>query len=149
MESKQVRIDHGLTLRTITDGDMGFLYSCLAQRGPEVHVSSSGQLPSWIAHCRHWLSPIYAEKYIIMLDDLPAGYCYLSTNNEVGIHLIKECQHHGIGPKVVRHLCRTHPGVKLYANISPFNTRSQRMFEKLGWRELQRTYTFTQPNGEG
>ena len=140
------RIDQSLTLRTITPADYGYLYSVLAQRTPDVYISSGVQLPSWQDHVSHWDSTPYAESYIVMLDDQPAGYCYLSRQNEIGLHLL--IRGRGIGPAVIRHLCRSHPGVRLYANVSPVNTRAQQVFERLGWRELQRTYAFTQPNGD-
>lgn len=148
MGVETIRVDSKLTLRRVTPEDYGFLFSVLAQRTSDVYISSGVKLPSWQHHVLHWGSGAYAEAYIIMLDDLPAGYCYLSRNNEIGIHLIEVCQGHGIGPAIVRHLCRSHPGKALYANVSPYNIRSQRMFEKMGWQLVQQTYRFKQPNGE-
>ena len=148
MGVETIRVDSHLTLRTITPEDYGFLYSVLALRTSDVYISSGVKLPTWRAHVAHWESDIYAEAWIIMLDDLPAGYCYLSKGGEIGIHLIEICQGHGIGPAVVRHLCRSYPGRVLLANVSPYNIRSQRMFEKLGWSEVQKTYRFRQPNGD-
>ena len=148
VEDKITRVDGKLTLRAITKDDYGYLYSLLAQRTSDVYISSGRKLPTWRAHVAHWGSGLYAEAYIIMLEDLPAGYCYVSKGNEIGIHMMDQCQGHGIGPVVIRHLCRTHPGITLYANVSPYNIRSQQMFEKMGWVLLQQTYKFKQPNGD-
>ena len=85
---------------------------------------------------------------MISLDDLPAGYCYISKGNEIGIHLLELCQGKRIGPTIIRHLVRTHPGERLFANIAPHNIRSQRMFESLGFKQIQMTYMLECPNGD-
>lgn len=137
-----------MILRPVAESDMGFLYQLLARRDRRVSISHVS-LPTWTEHCEFWRREPYAAAWIIELDgDTTAGYVYLSRQNEIGIHLARECQGEGIGPEVIRHITRSHPGKTFYANVSPYNTHSQHMFEGLGWRIVQMTYAFTSPNGD-
>ena len=118
---------------------MGFLYQLLAQR-PSYTSISHGIMPSWEQHCEFWTRPLYREQAIIMLDEKQAGYYYISKQNELGIHLVRACRGHGIGPAVIKHLVRKYEGETLLANVAPCNECSQRLFEGMGWQLIQQTY---------
>lgn len=135
-----------LTIRAVGDSDMGFLYELLARRSKDIDISHKA-MPTWSEHVRFWRREPYAVALIIELDGTPVGHCYVSRQNEIGIHLAPEACGNGIGPAVVRHITHSHPGVTFYANVSPYNVRSQRMFERRGWRQVQMTYAYTWPNG--
>lgn len=143
-----VRVSAELTLRHIDPyTDCGYLYCLLAQRTPDVNISHR-DLPSWDEHCKFWQSAPYAEMCIIQYEGKDCGYVYLTKNNEIGIFVDKQYQNKRIGRTVIRHIIRTHPGEVLLANVSPYNLRSQHMFERLGFTYIQKTYRLKAQNGD-
>jgi RimJ/RimL family protein N-acetyltransferase len=128
-------------LRSATSDDLKYLYDIMQQRMAEPQCNiSHRKMPTWDEHVRFYMCRPYHAWYIVLVDDIKAGTCYLTEKNEIGIHLIPEYRGKGLGGQIVNELIRLYPRKQYLANISPDNEFSQRMFEKLGFKLIQYTY---------
>jgi RimJ/RimL family protein N-acetyltransferase len=63
------------------------------------------------------------------------------AGNEIGIFILRECQGHGYGPRAIKLLMEKHGNIRYLANIAPTNEISIKMFEGLGFKLVQHTYS--------
>lgn len=119
---------------------LDILYRLLAERELWQNISHRA-MPSWDEHTNFVASQPYKCWFIIeSADETPMGACYVSKQNEIGIHLFKAYQGKGTGPAAVLRLMAMYPSERLLANINPQNVRSIELFERLGFRHCQNTY---------
>jgi len=123
-----------LILRPFCREDYKFLYELLQQRDKKCCISHKG-IPSVLEHIKFWESAPYKEAYIIDCENKPIGAVYISKLKEVGIHLIKG--HNGGIKKAI--LTGMMDKIK-YANVSPNDRASQKLFKSLGFKLIQYTY---------
>ena len=94
------------------------LYRLLEERDEAVNISHR-RLPAWDRHVQFVDSKPYEAWYIVEVEGTPTGGVYLSKGGEIGIFLLKEFQHRGIGPQAVEMLMSLHPRKRFLANINP------------------------------
>jgi RimJ/RimL family protein N-acetyltransferase len=115
------------------------LFDLLLERDETVNISHK-KMPTWEQHLNFIASSPYKCWYLVEVESAIVGNVYLTHANEIGVFLFKEHQHRGYGASAVTELIEHHgPGIFL-ANINPANEFSQRMFERLGFRFVQKTY---------
>lgn len=127
-------------------GSIGILWDLLAERDPIANISHK-KMPTLREHQIFVKSIPYLGWWLIRTRDglpqLPGivhGACYVSRQNEIGIHLFKAHQGKGIARRAVEMLIEMHKGRRLLANINPMNERSARLFRGFGFRLAQYTY---------
>jgi RimJ/RimL family protein N-acetyltransferase len=123
------------------------LYQLLQERTPDVNISHR-QMPSWKEHLNFISRRPYAAWYVIMSGDKHVGAAYLTRFDEIGISILQEHRKSGYGHQAVRLLMREHPRKKYLANINPRNSKSIRLFERLGFRLIQHTYELLPRRGQ-
>ena len=114
------------------------LYRLLAERQPHQNISHKS-MPTWEQHCAFVDGEPYQGWYIIDYNG-PAGACYLTYANEIGIQLFEHSQGLGLGPMAVQELMRIHGPRRYLANVAPGNARSAVMFKNMGFEMIQRTF---------
>lgn len=115
-----------------------FLYKLIGEKEDYQNISHK-VMPTYEEHVKFNESKPYKEDYIIY-DGEPIGRVYITKQNEIGIHILKEHQGGGVGSDVLHlFLSRKEP---IYANISPNNKGSQRFFERHGFKLIQYTYKY-------
>jgi hypothetical protein len=133
-----------ITYRDIDAQDYGWLYYMLANRPEYVNISHA-KLPSYTDHCEYWDSTTAKwETQIILADGERVGYYYITDNFEIGIFVDQSQRNKGIEAQVLGHIKAESPGV-LFANISPRNPISKRMFKAAGFKKIQETYKWQSP----
>lgn len=143
-------------------GVLEFLYELMKERDPEINISHS-TLPTFEQHRQFVTRRPYRCWYLVCVSQGPiagvsgavefepvwTGYVSATHHNEIGVVLLKAYRGRGIGSAAVRALMQLHeplpagPSVRnghWLANIAPRNEHSKHVFEKLGFREIQRTY---------
>ncbi len=121
------------------DNAASLLYSLLEQREPHQNISHKF-MPTFAEHVAFMRSAPYVAWYLILTEigDV-TGTVYLSKQDEIGVHLFRGFQKKGLGLQAVTEIMRLHPRRRFLANINPDNAPSLRMFEKLGFRQIQVT----------
>ena len=134
---KLVPIDQVSTAKSI-------LWDLLAERSPEQSISHKG-MPTPGEHnafVDRALKDEYHAWYLIQADSKFVGSIYLTDRYEIGVSVFKAHQGHGYGPMAVRLLMDVfRHAPKFLANINPANEPSRKMFEKLGFKKIQETYS--------
>jgi len=83
----------------------------------------------------------YPHWYLIWADVYIVGAVYLTTQDEIGIGILRAFRRHGYASEAIALLLRKHPGKRFLANINPLNTKSVALFQKLGFKgPIQVTY---------
>jgi len=127
-----------IDLRPVGPRDYGFLYRLLEEKTPEQNISHRA-MPTWEEHVAFNDAKPYAEDYVILLSDVPAGRVYITKGlNEVGIHIARPFRRRGIARAVLKRLQAG--GETLHANIAPGNVHSQDLFTSMGFTLVQHTY---------
>jgi RimJ/RimL family protein N-acetyltransferase len=120
----------------------------LEQRDPIANISHR-RMPSFSEHRVFVESIPYRDWFMIWSreDDRPwVGQIYLSRQNEIGIHILKDHSGDGYGKLAVRKLIALRGPGRYLANVAPRNYMSQALFEHvLGFGLIQRTYEFIVP----
>lgn len=121
------------------------LYDLLEERDPVANISHQS-MPSWQDHCEFVRSLPYREWFLIENDTGKfVGACYLSRMNEIGVAVFRQFQGRGYATFAVQSLIYRHADERLLANIAPANEVSHRMFQKMGFRLIQYTYEWRNP----
>jgi len=127
------------------ENHQSILYELLKERDPETNISHK-EMPSFEEHCEFIKNHPYEAWYLIKVADDFVGAIYLTSpprkstaGNEIGIFIFKEHQAQGYGSKAIKMLMQMHGKRRYLANISPLNTRSIKMFRKLGFSLCQYT----------
>jgi RimJ/RimL family protein N-acetyltransferase len=128
------------------------LYEILRERSSEkdqnVNISHK-LLPTWAEHVAYVAKRPYRYWYLVYNQGSPVGTCYLTKLNEIGVFIFNQARGRGFGFKSVAALVQNHtplPETKgkrsgsFIANINPKNSRSIKLFEKLGFTQKQIIY---------
>jgi len=119
--------------------DMELLYQLLAERKPEESISHK-HMPAYDAHARFVRDAPYRNWYIVEVEDVGVGACYVTDRDEVGIGILLEHRRKGLATGALKLLIAAHPG-RLLAHINPANNASRRLFGLLGFvGPIQVTY---------
>jgi RimJ/RimL family protein N-acetyltransferase len=119
--------------------DCRLLYVLLGEREPEQSISHK-EMPEWDEHVAFVQSRPYKAWYVVTDDGVPVGATYLSKQNEIGIAIFKAHRGKGYAKEAIQELMKHHDGPFL-ANINPNNWVSRCLFESLGFKFIQVTYS--------
>ena len=119
------------------------LYQLLAERLPSQSISHQ-MLPTLNSHRRFVRSHPYRAWYLILDDELRVGSVYLTKDREIGVFVFQKFQRRGYGKEAIKQLMELWPG-RFLANINPANEGSIRLFQKLGFKHIQNTYSLEGP----
>jgi len=119
-----------------------FLWNMLRDRDPRVNISHK-EMPTRKQHDSFVLSHPYKDWWIITQDEQWGGHCYVTDQNEIGIHLLPNFQHQGIGRTAIHRIISQGGSGRYLANIAPTNVASQDFFRSLGFKLIQYTFEFT------
>lgn len=135
-----------LTLKRVDEKDYRFLYGLLKERDRIVNISHR-QMPSWDEHVKFNRSKPYKYDFIIKDGKRRVGRVYITSRNEIGIFIKKIFQSRGYGAAVLGMVLNKLKGRAVYANVAPSNKKSQKFFEKFGFKLIQ--YTYCRRKSEG
>lgn len=150
-----------LTFEDVYDADgkattlaLAILYSHLEQRTPEQSISHEA-MPTWEQHCAFVNSRPHAAWWLVY-DSVEVengletgkphreygciGQTYFTRGREIGIAIGDAYQRHGYASEIVTKVIEMVPRGPVFANVSPRNTASQKLFESLGFGVVQWTY---------
>ena len=125
------------------------LYRLMQERSeePQINISHTG-LPDYADHCEFVASRPYYCWYLVR-DGQWLGSVNVTMKNEIGIFLFRAFRGKRYGEQILRKLIAevkpltevksVRPG-HFTANINPENTRSIRLFEKIGFRHACNVY---------
>ena len=97
-------------------------------------------MPSFDEHVRFVNSKPYSKWYVIYHQRKKIGAIYLSKQNEIGIHLMREYEKKSIYLESIKKLIVENPRNRYLAKISPQNKNYIRIFKDLGFNLIQHTY---------
>lgn len=126
-------------LESVKKSDYRFLYVLLSQRRSLANISHK-RMPPFGEHIRFVKSKPYSKWYVIYHQRKKIGAIYLSKQNEIGIHLMREYEKKPIYLESIKKLIVENPKSRYLANISPQNKKYIRIFKELGFNLIQHTY---------
>jgi RimJ/RimL family protein N-acetyltransferase len=115
------------------------LHKLLQERTPDINISHR-RMPTWKEHLRFIASRPYSAWYLIVCGDEQVGAAYLTHLDEIGISILRAHRNKGFGPQAVHLLMIKHPRDRYLTNVNPRNSKSIRMFERMGFHLIQHTY---------
>ena len=133
------KIQSSISLKSVTNSDVKFLFDLLKERNPRVNISHK-KMPTYNQHRKFIKSKPYSKWYIILKSKQKIGSIYLSKNDEIGIFLSKKFQGKNVGNFALNKLMKKNPRKRFLANVSPKNKKSIEFFKKNGFKLIQ--YTF-------
>ena len=133
------KIQSSISLKSVTNSDVKFLFDLLKERNPLVNISHK-KMPTYNQHRKFIKSKPYSKWYIILKSKQKIGSIYLSKNDEIGIFLSKKFQGKNVGNFALNELMKKNPRKRFLANVSPKNKKSMEFFKKNGFKLIQ--YTF-------
>lgn len=116
-------------------------YKLLQERDENVNISHH-EMPTWEKHIAFIFGRPYERWYVVEVDGALVGSCYLTKQNEIGIHILKKFHGLGYGPEAVKMLMERHGERRYLANVAPRNERGADMFKEFGFTLVQHTYAF-------
>jgi RimJ/RimL family protein N-acetyltransferase len=118
-----------------------YLYGLLAERTPEQSISHK-EMPTYEQHRAFVKSEPYAAWYLVLstVGEPVVGAAYLSKQNEIGIAIFEKHRGKGYAKEAIEELMKLHDGPFL-ANINPNNWASRCLFDRLGFKFIQVTYS--------
>jgi RimJ/RimL family protein N-acetyltransferase len=135
-----------------TPGSSDILWDLLLERAEDHGVNISFSMPTRDEHEDFMNSSPYAHWYLVRDEDGQwLGHVYAGWFNEIGIWLFREHRRHGHGRVILKKILEearplhSIPGERLghfIANINPLNERSIHLFESLGFKHIQNTYSY-------
>lgn len=128
-----------IEFKYVTEDDHEFLYDLLIARPLYANISHK-RLPGYEKHCKFVRSNPYQVWYIIKEGDSKIGTAYLTENNEIGIQIKSIFQRMGFAEYAIKHIMKEHGPGRFLANIAPDNSISQKLFKKLGFKFIQKTF---------
>tara|TARA_Y100001936_G_scaffold149484_1_gene145856 strand:- start:19474 stop:19875 length:402 start_codon:yes stop_codon:yes gene_type:complete len=128
-----------ITLKSVTNSDIRFLFDLLENRDPIANISHK-KMPSYAQHTRFVKSKPYLKWYIILKDKEKIGSIYLSKNNEIGLSILKSEKINNIQKIALNELIKKNPRKRFLANINPKNKNLISFFKKNDFKLIQ--YTF-------
>ena len=133
------KIQSSISLKSVTNSDIKFLFDLLKERDLRVNISHK-KMPTYNEHTKFIKSKPYSKWYIILKSKQKIGSIYLSKNDEIGIFLSKKFQGKNVGNFVLNELMKKNPRKRFLANVNPKNKKSMEFFKKNGFKLIQ--YTF-------
>ena len=133
------KIQSSISLKSVTNSDVKFLFDLLKERNPRVNISHK-KMPTYNQHRKFIKSKPYSKWYIILKSKQKIGSIYLSKNDEIGIFLSKKFQGKNVGNFALNELMKKNPRKRFLANVNPKNKKSMEFFKKNGFKLIQ--YTF-------
>ena len=128
-----------ISLKSVTNSDVKFLFDLLKERDPRVNISHR-KMPTYSQHTKFIKSKPYSKWYIILKSKQKIGSIYLSKNDEIGIFLSKKFQGKNVGNFVLNELMKKNPRKRFLANVNPKNKKSISFFKNNNFKLIQ--YTF-------
>ena len=132
-----------ITLKTVTNSDIRFLFDLLEKRDSIVNISHK-KMPSYIQHTQFVKSRPYSKWYIILKEKEKVGSIYLSKNNEIGLSILKSEKTKTIQKLALNELIKKNPRKRFLVNINPKNKNLISFFKKNDFKLIQ--YTFEKIN---
>jgi RimJ/RimL family protein N-acetyltransferase len=130
---------------------LAILYSHLEQRTPEQSISHK-TMPTWDQHCAFIGSRPHAAWWLVY-DRIEAegdsegaceyvciGQAYFTRGREIGIAIGDAYQRQGYASEIITKVIEMVPRGPVFANVSPHNIASQKLFESLGFSVVQLTF---------
>lgn len=105
-------------------------------------------MPTYRQHIEHVKRAPYDAWYFIQVEAylgacvINVGNTYITSANEIGIHVTPMFQRQGFARRAIRRLMELHPREYYLANIAPGNRESKQLFAELGYRPAQETLRF-------
>jgi len=103
-------------------------------------------MPEWDDHCDFIKSDPYDSWYIIeglsLGSRIDVGAIYLTRDNEIGVGVLRKYWGKGYGRSAIKEIMQTCQRDRYYANVSPLNMGSQKLFKKMGFEILQYTLKY-------
>ena len=128
-----------ISLKSVTNSDVKFLFDLLKERDPRVNISHK-KMPTYSQHTKFIKSKPYSKWYIILKSKQKIGSIYLSKNDEIGIFLSKKFQGKNVGNFALNELMKKNPRKRFLANVNPKNKKSISFFKNNNFKLIQ--YTF-------
>ena len=128
-----------ISLKSVTNSDVKFLFDLLKERNPRVNISHR-KMPTYSQHTKFIKSKPYSKWYIILKSKQKIGSIYLSKNDEIGIFLSKKFQGKNVGNFALNELMKKNPRKRFLANVNPKNKKSISFFKNNNFKLIQ--YTF-------
>jgi len=128
-----------ISLKSVTNSDVKFLFDLLKERDPRVNISHR-KMPTYSQHIKFIKSKPYSKWYIILKSKQKIGSIYLSKNDEIGIFLSKKFQGKNVGNFALNELMKKNPRKRFLANVNPKNKKSISFFKNNNFKLIQ--YTF-------
>ena len=128
-----------ISLKSVTNFDVKFLFDLLKERDPRVNISHR-KMPTYSQHTKFIKSKPYSKWYIILKSKQKIGSIYLSKNDEIGIFILKKFQGKNIGNFALNELMKKNPRKRFLANVNPKNKKSISFFKNNNFKLIQ--YTF-------
>lgn len=130
---------------------LAILYSHLEQRTPEQSISHK-TMPTWEQHCAFINSRPHSYWWLVY-DRIEAegdperaceyaciGQAYFTRAREIGIAIGDVYQRQGYANEIITKIVEMVPRGPVFANVSPRNIASQKLFESLDFGVVQWTY---------
>ena len=133
------KIQSLISLKSVTNSDIKFLFDLLNERDHRVSISHK-KMPTYNQHTKFIKSKPYSKWYIILKSKQKIGSIYLSKNDEVGIFISKKFQGKNIGNHALNELMKKNTRKRFLANVNPKNKKSITFFKNNGFKLIQ--YTF-------
>ena len=128
-----------ISLKSVTNSDVKFLFDLLKERDPRVNISHR-KMPTYSQHTKFINSKPYSKWYIILKSKQKIGSIYLSKNDEIGIFLSKKFQGKNVGNFALNELVKKNTRKRFLANVNPKNKKSISFFKNNNFKLIQ--YTF-------
>jgi len=128
-----------IRLSPVKTSDHKFLYELLLQRRPLANISHK-RMPTYEEHVSFVKSEPYSRWYIITHKRKKIGSIYLTKQNEIGIHLMRDHEKKTVYLESIRKLMIENSRNRYLANISPLNKKYIQLFVGLGFKLIQHTY---------
>ena len=133
------KIQSSISLKSVTNSDVKFLFDLLKERDPRVNISHR-KMPTYSQHAKFIKSKPYSKWYIILKSKQKIGSIYLSKNDEIGIFLSKKFQGKNVGNFALNELMKKNTRKRFLANVNPKNKKSISFFKNNNFKLIQ--YTF-------
>ena len=131
-----------ISLKSVTNSDVKFLFDLLKERDPRVNISHR-KMPTYSQHTKFIKSKPYSKWYIILKSKQKIGSIYLSKNDEIGIFLSKKFQGKNVGSFALNELMKKNPRKRFLANVNPKNKKSISFFKNNNFKLIQYTFEKT------
>jgi len=128
-----------ISLKSVTNSDVKFLFDLLKERDPRANISHR-KMPTYSQHTKFIKSKPYSKWYIILKSKQKIGSIYLSKNDEIGIFLSKKFQGKNVGNFALNELVKKNTRKRFLANVNPKNKKSISFFKNNNFKLIQ--YTF-------